>query len=178
MSSHAQALRVVKARTSRFKSRRASLLLEFALILPVIMFIILFTVDIGSMVLIHGAMQDATYSSARSGAQVGGAGLDGATGAHVCGKGPCSLGSTYNSLTTAMSEIPGGSHLVAFEGMSIVDGDRCTANAPDNDVVIKVSYKPKLLTPGLPQLIGLFQAKSGDQWTMTATAVARCEVVR
>ena len=41
--------------------RRASTMIEFALILPMFMFLLLFSMDMGHLVLMKGAMEDATF---------------------------------------------------------------------------------------------------------------------
>lgn len=165
--------------------RRAATMLEFALILPMFMFMMMFTLDMGHLVLMSGAMQDATFSAARTGAQVGGAGIDTrATGqGAVCPNGePCKSGSTYRSLMESAAQIPGYNRLGKVESMKVVHGAVCLDGANDH-VQIKVTYSTDLVTPGLTSLLKMVAADKGptpnyDHWTLTATGIARCEVIR
>ena len=52
--------------------RRGAQMLEFAMLLPIFMFLIVFTFDMGRLVLTTVALNDVTQQAARSGAQVGG----------------------------------------------------------------------------------------------------------
>jgi Flp pilus assembly protein TadG len=155
-------------------------MLEFALILPIFMALILLSIDMGHIILISGAMQDAAFSAARAGAEVGGAGYS-ANGSPTCpGNGVCDNDTVaYNALVSAAQEIP-SSASTNLTGMTIVSGAECSNAAPDNTVVLKVHYNTNLLTPGLGELLAMAGGDAGrapNTWSITATAAARCEVV-
>lgn len=156
-------------------------MIEFAFILPIFMFLLLFTIDMGQVILMSGAMQDATFSAARAGAQVGGASVDARTGTTVCGRtGACSSGSTYRTFARAADQIPFAATKSATK-LSIRSGGVCTTTGADSHVGIDVTYNVRLLTPGLNSMLGLMNGTNGGKdadWAMKATAVARCEIVR
>jgi hypothetical protein len=171
-------------------------MIEFALILPIFMFMIMFTLDMGKMVLMSGAMQDATFSAARTGAQLGGAGLDptSTSGGQICNNGStCDSSLTYSSLLETAQQIPGyggkcsdvaaGSSLGCLRDMTIERGAVCADN-PDNDhVAIRARYSTTVTTPFLLSLMDMFSdgrdsRVQDGKWTLYATAVARCEVIR
>jgi hypothetical protein len=180
--------RPLTARPARLARRRGATLLEFLLILPLLIFVSLFTVDMGHVILVNGAMQDAAYAAARAGAQVGGGSLDPATGTFPCGTGAsgstCRTGVSYEAFSAAVGNIPGfASGKVIDPQMRILSGGRCeaTANAvrPDNHVTVEVSYSQELITPGLALLMQWSGSRVDDsRWVMSVTATSRCEVVR
>lgn len=169
------------------RRRRGATMMEFVLILPVLLFVTLFTIDMGNVILTNGAMQDAAYSAARSGAQLGGGGLDPATGKITCALNTqCRNGVAYDSFASTMQYVPGHSNQVFTEPrMTLVAGAKCsagnyqTSSTPNNHVIVKVTYKQKMLTPGLTWLMQ-WTGSSVDSgvWNMSVTAVSRCEVVR
>jgi hypothetical protein len=162
--------------------RRAVTQLEFALVLPAFLFLMLFTVDMGHLILVSGAMQDATFSAARTGSQIGGAGLDGQSGALACpGSGTCSGGSTYGSLTSSADQVPSVSGEGKIESMEIVHGAICRNSSPDNHVVVRVVYSTHLLMPGLTTMLNMVSGRApapDGAWTLTSTAAVRCEITR
>lgn len=155
-------------------------MLEFALILPIFMFMLIFAIDMGHLVLMSGAMQDATFSAARTGAQVGGAGIDASgSGSVVCANGqPCKVGSTYNSLKDTAAQIPGAGNLDKLT-MKVMKGAVCKDGVNDH-VQISSTFQTQLLTPGLGPLLNMMggNGENWDTWTLSATAIARCEVIR
>lgn len=164
--------------------RRAATMMEFVLILPVLLFVTLFTVDMGNVILTNGAMQDAAYSAARSGAQVGGGGLVPSTGRYPCALNvSCTQGVAYDSFKESVQNVPGFSKKV-FDGakMQLQSGSRCTAaggSVPNNHVTVKVTYTQNMVTPGLTWLMSWTGSNVADgKWNMSVTAVSRCEVVR
>jgi Flp pilus assembly protein TadG len=139
-------------------------MIEFAMVLPLFLFILLFTVDMGRMVLLQAALQDATQQAARSGAQVGGANKNG--------------NKSQTTFNEAVSNAPGMTTSRISE-FSVLAGSSCTAFQPN--VTIRTAYQADFVTPGLSTLLGVF---TGDErgpeadWTLRATSVARCEVLR
>ena len=92
------------------RGARGATMMEFVLILPVLLFVTLFTIDMGNVILTNGAMQDAAYAAARSGAQVGGGALAPETGTYPCRKGAvCTTGVSYNSFRESVEDVPGHS---------------------------------------------------------------------
>lgn len=171
----------------RRRRSRAATMMEFVLILPLMLFVVLFTVDMGNVILVNGAMQDAAYSAARAGAQVGGGSLT-PDGRYPCGQGAsgtsCTQGASYEAFRSSVANVPGyTSKQLSAVSMQIATGGRCAANATaarsDNHVTIRVAYNQKLLTPGLSVLMDWSGSDMEDgAWKMAAVASSRCEVVR
>lgn len=166
---------------------RGSAMVEFVLMLPILVFSIMFIVDMGQVILVNGAMQDVAYSTARAGAQVGGGSLT-ASGQFPCGTRTtafgCASGASYTAFQASVKNAPGyANNNVVSPQMRLLSGGRCVANTTrsraDNHVTAQVRYQQKLVTPGLAQLLSASGAniKSG-RWEMTVTASSRCEVVR
>lgn len=163
-------------------------MLEFAFVLPILMFVLLFIVDMGHLMLMSGAMQDATFSAARTGAQVGGAAIDAnGTGRIVCGGdgangNPCRAGSTYRSLLDTAQQIPGYGSLGSMREMTVVHGAVCRDDGTNDHVELRTTYRTSLVTPGLGAMLNLMSpganSSADGEWTLSATAVARCEVIR
>lgn len=181
-----QTARKVALRPKGRRSRAATMM-EFVLILPLMLFVILFTVDMGNVILVNGAMQDTAYSSARAGAQVGGGSLtpDGRYPCGVTNSGTsCNQGASYTAFRSAVANVPGyTSKQLTDVKMQIVTGGKCTATGTsarsDNHVTIKVAYKQKLLTPGLSLLMDWSGSDiDNGAWNMSVVASSRCEVVR
>lgn len=143
------------------------------MILPMFLFMCLFAVDLGQMVLMSGALQDSAFVSARKGAQSGAPGLH-------------RSGNAYRGFEEALVGIPGADidRVTNFEAAATSSGTSgavsgspvCTSSTPW--VQVRVSYRQPLITPGLGSLIGLAGGPSNESWVLTQTAVARCEVVR
>lgn len=183
------AMRPLTSRTTRTTGmlrrslRRGATMLEFALVLPIFMFMLLFAIDMGHLVLMSGAMQDATFSAARTGAQVGGGGINArGTGSVVCANNqPCRSGSTYTSLTDTAAQIPGFGDLGHLKGMKVNTGAVCLEGANDH-VQVTATYETRLLTPGLGVMLNMMSNGGSDDrwdtWTLSSTAIARCEVIR
>lgn len=158
-------------------------MIEFAFVLPIFMFLLMFVVDMGNLVLQSGAMQDATFSAARTGAQVGGGGISTAgSGSVVCGDGgDCSNGAARANLNATAAQIPGNGKLGQIVSMEVVRGNKCTIDQPN--VTLRTTYSTQLVTPGLAGMLRLATGTSGTSaadgnWTLRATATARCEVIR
>lgn len=152
----------MKALTRRRSSRsKAGLLLEFTMLLPITLILFLLLVDGARVLLVSGAVSDATYRSARAGAVVGGA----------------QFGETsFKAFDQALDEIPGGS-LAQQPNLEIVNGAICTNF--EQYVEVTSRYEIKLLTPGLASAFNLFgQNSSNTNLALSTTAVARCEVAQ
>jgi Flp pilus assembly protein TadG len=137
-------------------------MLEFMLVLPVFIFFVFFTIDVGRLVLIRAQLQDATQQAARAGAQVGG--------------------------NTAVSTAAFGNNLntAAFIDSSkalLTVTNNCNPNNGDTNNLYKVraqsSYTTTLTTPGLGAVFNVVSksnASTKGSWTLTAVSSARCEV--
>lgn len=154
----------LKHRPTRTK---AGSLLEFMLILPIFLFLFLLLLDGSRLLLVSGALSDATYRSARAAAVSGGA----------------SFGDTANvAFDQAISEIPGAS-TAQQPTLSVVRGSICS-NA-DPYVEVKADFAVELLTPGLGAMASWITGEpnsspllAGGSIRMDKTAVARCEVAQ
>jgi uncharacterized membrane protein len=157
--------------TRRTRKRRGSVMIEFALLLPLFLFLILFSVDAGLMFLVKSELQDATQQAVRAGAQVGGAGL-------LCSDpGKTAFTTSVNgSVTLKAAGFEGGD---PCSGISF-DASICTDTPSGMYVSATTTYSHHLITPGLGSLLELATGTSNNlpgQFTMTANSSARCEVV-
>ena len=151
--------------------RRGVELLEFALIIPFLFFLVCFSIDMGNMVFLSGLIHDAAFVSARTGAQFGEAGTS-ATGPGGQG----ATGPSYNAFANAAASLPGGlSEVQSYTVVSptTANGD-CASSGTNQYVTVRVSFHMNFITPGLYTMLSLYS--SG--FTLNATGVARCEVVR
>jgi hypothetical protein len=149
--------------THRRPRRRGTVFLEFAMIMPLFLFLVLFSIDMGRMVLVAGAMNDAAYVSARSGAQLGGAGS------------PVD-GPSRRAFDRAVQSIPGaGADNVDF---LIIDGS-CTTS--QSYITIEASQNVRFITPGLTSLLGMWDGDgrgATEGWELSARGSVLCEIVR
>jgi Flp pilus assembly protein TadG len=149
------------------RSRKGVEIIEFAFVLPAILFILLFAIDMGRNIFVAGSLQDAAYISARTGAQVGGA---------CVGSPGCNTSAAHNVFYQSLGAIPGA--VPASAVWKVTSGGTCTLAAADptnSYVTITVTYPEKLVTPGLATAL---QIVTGGSPKVTAVGIARCEVVR
>lgn len=137
-------------------------MLEFALLLPLFLFLIFFTVDMGRLILTRGMLIDATQQAARTGAQVGDAGNP-------------YTGASRQAFDRAIELNPGMSldHVAAF---TVEEGAPC-----GRYVTISSAYDFRFITPGLAQAAGIFTGQQTQEFAtmrLDAASVARCEVTR
>lgn len=165
--------------TKRTKRNKGTVLLEFAMILPMFLFLILFSVDMGRYLLIAGALGDATYVGTRAVAQTATLNSNGVN-----------VGET--SFNNAISTIPflnGESTDPNSPGRAKfqVLGTGNSAALPENTcrvggslyVVGRGTVSVNLLTPGIGVLFGLSgQSVSGNTIEVEQRAQLRCEVLR
>jgi Flp pilus assembly protein TadG len=145
------------------RKRRASVMVEFALLLPMFLFFIMFSIDAGRLMLLRAELQDATQQAARAGAQVGGATYTGAASRHAF---------------DAAIELAPGLDAPKVTNFEVVEGGRCTVGQPY--VTIRTEYDASLVTPGLGALLRLVSSNAGtvsSTWQLRAVSTARCEVV-
>jgi len=143
--------------------RRASTHLEFVFVLPWFLLFIVFSLNMGVMIVQYGGLQNATNAAARAGAQVGGADVGGA------------------------SETVFRQQLESFAGVDsddvtlrVLSGRTCTTSGPSRDVVVEAGYVAPLAIPGMGGIMRLVGADDDNAsgFHLQARAVARCEVVR
>jgi len=152
--------------------RRGAQMLEFVLLLPLTLGVVLFSIDMGRIILLSGQVQDAANVAARTGAQLGGACVNPTTGAaspSCTNTGPAA-DSFFNTLEQGIGSTEGATITVDSGGICRMLGQ------PDSHVTVTAQHPVNLIFPGFQQLLNL--TESDDQWVISATAVARCEVVR
>lgn len=148
-------------------------MLEFIIILPMFLFLIVFMVDMGRVIMVATAVQEATYRSARASAIAGGADL-------LVTDSQGGLGSVSDAaFFQALEETPGGRSAENIS-LSTVSGGRCEQSEPNNFVTIQATYDVKFLTPGMGGLLRLAgggTTELGTSYSLQAVSVSRCEVV-
>jgi Flp pilus assembly protein TadG len=154
------------ARGRRRRTRGAQLL-EFAITLPLFLFMLMFSLDLGRMVFMSGLIHDAAFTSARAGAQIGGAGS-------------ATTGASRKAFNEVVSNYGWKGTDATYK---VVSGATCAkaANSADNFVAVDVSYKVFFITPGLNSLLGVLRGgptASDGSWTLKATGLARCEITK
>jgi len=154
-------------------------MIEFAFILPMFTFMLLLSLDMGHLMMVRGAMADATFAAARTGAQIGGAGLDSSGGQACKSVGNCPAGSTWIALSNDVrANVPGYNAAWGLT-MNIKSGARCKAGKDDH-VAIDVAYTVVPITPGLGAMLNMAGGGAGPgmNWRIHTVAIARCEVIR
>jgi len=164
------------------RKRRGVEFLEFAIVLPIFIIFLLFTVDMARLAILQAGLQDATQQLARGGAQIGGWGGRCPNATTTCHGVPVAafqndvtnmpLGATSSigsilSWTTTADGTPAS-------GQGPVAGTWCGPNAPY--VVAYTTYNPHdfFITPLLNDTLHLLV----PGWHLSAHAVARCEIAR
>jgi hypothetical protein len=157
--------RRTRRRPGTGRSRHGSVMIEFAMLLPIFFLFVMFSLDAGRLILVRAQIQDATQQSARAGAQVGGGGAD-------------STGVSRLAFNSQMLIAPGvnPSQVSRF---TVTEGRTCSSSQPY--VTVRAEYRTPLITPGLGTLIGSLD-RSGrgreGEFVITAVSTARCEVSR
>jgi Flp pilus assembly protein TadG len=179
-------------RRSRARRTRATAMLEFALILPLMLFMLAFCIDVGRMMYAQHAAQQALADAARQAAVTGAAGSSGNSSESVpgtrqlaidtCEASPDSCKMALYALRTALSEVPGGRAVKSWTLRVSTDqalgfGTRCSAVTPS--VKLDLAYRIDWLMPGMNALLSVGSERTeeapADQPLATA-AIARCEV--
>jgi Flp pilus assembly protein TadG len=151
--------------------RRAVSILEFAIVLPIFLFLVFFMVDAARLLMVNNAMQEATYRAARASAIVG------------------TTAVAQKAFDDAVAEIPGASAVTEGSARLTTNGV-CPLVAPltggglapvtaEQYVSVQSTYSVTVLTPGLGVLLS-FVGGDGialtSDFPMRSTAVSRCEV--
>lgn len=162
------------------RPRRGAAFLEFVLLLPFLVILMMLTLDTGRLVLAIGSLQDATAASARAAARVG------YTGAMPSSE-PCEDARTpsdvaHNAFCEAARGLPFLGNLLSLGVVSEPThftslGYTCSITETNSEYMrIAASSTVDLMTPLLRSFLGL-ENEEGSA-VITATAVARCEVAR
>jgi hypothetical protein len=145
---------MIRRRLNQKKSRAAGIL-EFVLVLPFFLVLMLLVVDLGRAMMLHTEVNSALNATARIAAVQGGTeGLDGG------------LEGTFSEQYNPTSGVEANNITVTAEGASKI----CSPVQPY--VNLKAEFEMELITPFLNQLIEGF---SGE-FAIGTTAIARCEV--
>lgn len=155
--------------------RRGSQLLEFALLIPMALVLITFSVDMGRLILATTSLSDATAVAARAGARVGYAGAIPAPG--DCTSGLGGPNPAYNAFCQA-ADVLGGSRIDSVELLTPTGlGDRaCVAGADSTEyVTVRARASLDFITPGLTSIVKLTVS---SRTLIEVTGTARCEVTR
>jgi hypothetical protein len=140
------------------RKRKAVQFIEFSLILPVMLYLMLLSIDMGRMVFLSGIVHDAAFYSAREGAIQGGA------GGNV----------SKRAFEEAVSRFPGSPQVKDFK---VIDGEICRRDK--NIVRVRGEVEAELITPGLRSLLDTSSRLSGEgPWTLSAVGVGYCEISR
>jgi Flp pilus assembly protein TadG len=147
------------------RKRRGATLLEFAMVLPLILVLIMFAVDMGRMAMLSGALADATGVAARRAAQYGAAGNP-------------TTGPARQAFDQQIVLVPGLSQGVDAAGtqaftveVTSTSGQICTVDKPYVRITGRADVR--FITPGVYTMLSAFK---GDGLMLRYTAVARCEV--
>lgn len=131
--------------------------IEFSLILPIMLYLMLLSIDMGRLVFLSGIVHDAAFYSARQGAIQGGA-----------------LGVSEDAFSQAVSRFPGSP---TPSGFTIQSGAVCSRG--DNIVRVTGEVETTLITPGLRSLLNASSTISNEgPWRLKATGIGYCEISR
>jgi Flp pilus assembly protein TadG len=150
--------------------RRGTVLLEFMLILPFFLFLILFTVDMGRLVLVSGALSDATYVGTRAVAQYG----------FIGDVAQDQGGAAFNEAIEAYNLFGDSpSDTVTFT-IDNTNGCRTGGSGATAYVEATGTAAIRFITPGLGALLGAVGGggSSDGNFEVTEQAVLRCEITR
>jgi Flp pilus assembly protein TadG len=160
----------------RRRKRRGGILLEFVLSVPFALLLVLLTIDVGRLILVNTALQDAVAVSARSGARQGIVGANPAGAGQPCQTLSSGFNPSYDAFCEAARNIPGAT-LVSFQ-INRPSGSQSSQRicTRPNQIYVEVEARARvdLLTPGLRSLTNGAVLPDG----VRAVGVARCEVAR
>lgn len=129
------------------------------MLLPIFVLMMILTVDLGRMVFTQMALQEATYTAARAGAQVGGTNVGGAD-------------TSRKVLIQSLQNSPGISYAAVNQGSIQVSPAQCSVSNPL--VTVSVSYNFTWSVPGMYTLLRV----AAPNFAVKAVAVSRCEIIR
>lgn len=158
----------------RHRRTRASMMLEFVLLMPLILFFLVFTLNISHAVMMRTQLQVAADMAARAGAQVGGGIIARATVSedafidYLCGVPGYDCETEVRDGDGIVVNVNPGTYIKS-----------CTAETLD--VVVEAEVEVPPLLPGMGYLLALTTPAGGSptpNWDMVVRSAARCEVVR
>jgi hypothetical protein len=159
------------------EDRRGGLMFEFALLLPLVVFLIGFTIDMGRLVSVSTTLHDATSVAARAGARQGYAGtVPAGTPCPKTGVSTTGVNPSYEAFCEAFLDIPGTDLVsVRVETPRGISGE-CVRGIGESGLYVRVYAKAHLdyITPGMETIVAA--AKGGRD--IASRGVARCEVAR
>jgi len=156
--------------------RRGGLMFEFALLLPLVIFLISFTIDMGRLVSLNSTLHDATAVAARAGARQGFAG-------HIPGGQLCQTmfsngaNPSYEAFCESFRPLDGVQlDTVELLTPSAEGVDRWCSRSSESNlyVTVRASATLNFITPGIENVIA---AAQGGR-SVISVGVARCEVAR
>ena len=159
----------------RTKSKyKASLILEFTLILPFILLLITFSIDMGRTVMTSTGLHDSASIAARAGARQGIVGSY--SSSSPCKDNYLSMGPVYSAFCQSVNSLPG----LTADTFTIVTPSSPTCKRNNGDptnpelyITVRATAHVDYLTPGLNVLLN---TGLGDKSNVSVTGVAKCEV--
>lgn len=150
--------------------KRGTALLEFMLIFPAFIILILFTVDMGRLILLSSALSDSTHVATRAVAQ------HGFVGSAAQNNGNAAFQSTIQSFG-----LFGGSS-VSSPTFTVADTNACRRGGSGSAAFVKGTGEVSidLVTPGLGLLLGGIGGGGGvdGEINLKEEALLRCEITR
>lgn len=162
------AARFKPTRLSRF---RAVVMLEFAIILPLVLFMLLLSIDFARMTLTASAVNEITFSTARKIAQQGGS--VSTTEANDIYQAYLEQGK--NSGAIVFSGTQSGDPGVASFTVQPSNGTLCQSGT--DYVTVTVDYNFRWLTPTVGAFSNWLSGTGPGGYNMRSVASARCEIV-
>jgi hypothetical protein len=172
--------------TRRWGHPRGVEFIEFAILLPFMLFFITFAIDMGHLTMLQAALQDGTQQVARGGAQNGGWDFLQPAACPNAAQSCTTSSDPWKVMTTSLNETPlaHASNLLSLVSYASPDGTTyggpyCTGGTSpgaNSYIVATATYNASniFLTPGLYTLMGITLDKFN--WTLHATSVARVDV--
>lgn len=168
----------------RGRRARAAVMLEFIMVFPMALVIVMFSIDIAKVYMASNATQYSAAMAARTGAVYGAAGST----ASSCSAAQAPARSSHLVLDTfceRLSSLPGGNsakqYLTSLEisptNNTPVAGACSTATANDQYVKVSVTSVIPSIVPGLNAILGLAQGSANAGWRIRVTQEVRCEIV-
>ena len=160
----------------RYAASRGATYIELALTLPLFFIMILLTFDVGRMVTAGFVATDLAFTTARTAAQTGGAGINSIGTAQVCpdyatGCTSSRAANYFTSQLAAVDTLPGLTGVTFDPSITIERGAVCGTDESDAIVRVVVGYE---LDVTFAPLLGL---APDTMLSGSGIGVARCEIV-
>jgi hypothetical protein len=161
---------------------KAGQLLEFTLLMPMVVLLMTFSVDMGRLVVASTSLRDAAGISARAGARVGYAGF--VPTPSNCSNDSNSASVSYHAFCQDATMLM-GAKVTSFQVLTPNYGSDyyCIYNNGLNDttnmyITVKATARMDFLTPGLASALKLSNGTIDSYSDISASGAARCEVSR